>query len=167
MGKGEMPAPHGSYLTLGRARWLSWLNFRQSRAFSIREEVVKKCHLLLYFLNLLCMLVEDMFANKFRALGGEESVKTEQAMWVPSFPDPNWKAISLPLAGPMSISFQGLWGPSCDPLLPTFYPTNSLTSQTLNFLPLRGHSHLSLPSSWVFEVTNFSTSCSGSLRPIF
>lgn len=42
-----------------------------------------------------------------------------------------------------------------------------LTSQTLNFLPLRGQSHLSLPSSWVLEVTNFSTSCSGSLRPIF
>lgn len=52
------------------------------------------------------------------------------------------------------------------PLLPPISHT-TLTSQTLNFLPLRGQSHLSLPSSWVLEVTNFSTSCSGSLRPIF
>lgn len=38
---------------------------------------------------------------------------------------------------------------------------------TLNFFPLSGHSHLSLPSSWVLAVTNFSTSSSGSFRPIF
>ena len=32
--------------------------------------------------------------------------------------------------------------------------------QTLNFFPLRGHSHLSFPSSWVFACINFSTSVS-------
>ena len=42
-----------------------------------------------------------------------------------------------------------------------------MNSLTLNFFPLRGHSHLSLPSSWVLANTNFSTSCSGSFRPIF
>lgn len=31
-------------------------------------------------------------------------------------------------------------------------------SGPLNFLPLSGHSHLSLASSWVFAITNFSTS---------
>lgn len=66
-----MADPHGSYLTLGRARWLSRLDLRQSRALGIGEKVVKKCNLLLYFLNLLCMLVEDMFAYKLRALGKE------------------------------------------------------------------------------------------------
>lgn len=58
------------------------------------------------------------------------------------------------------------WLPSSTPP-PTVLTHSFLISQTLNFLPLRGHSHLSLPSSWVLEVTNFSTSCSGSLRPIF
>lgn len=66
-----MAHPHGSYLTLGRARWLSWLDLRQSWALGISEKVVKKCHLLLHFLNFLCMFVEDMFAYKLRALGGE------------------------------------------------------------------------------------------------
>lgn len=62
---------HGSYLTLGRARWLGWLDLRQSWALGISEEVVKKRHLLFHFLNFLCMLVEDMFAHKLRTLGGE------------------------------------------------------------------------------------------------
>lgn len=55
----------GEYL--GRARWLGWLDLRQSWALGISEKVVKKCHFLLHFLNLLCMLVEDMFAYKLRA----------------------------------------------------------------------------------------------------
>jgi positive regulator of sigma E activity len=50
---------------------LSWLDLRQSWALGISEKIVKKCHLLLYFLNLLCMFVEDMFAHKLRTLGGE------------------------------------------------------------------------------------------------
>lgn len=66
--------PHGSYLTLGRARRLSRLDLRQSRALGIRKEVVEKCHLLLHFLNLLCMLVEDVFAHKLGALGEERMV---------------------------------------------------------------------------------------------
>lgn len=66
-----MADPHGSYLTLGRARWLSWLDLRQSWALGISEKVVKKCYLFLHFLNLLCMFVEDVFAYKLRALGKE------------------------------------------------------------------------------------------------
>lgn len=68
-GTGDVADPHGSYLTLGRARWLSWLDLGQSWALGIRKKVVKKRHLLLHFLNFLCMLVEDMFAHKLRALG--------------------------------------------------------------------------------------------------
>lgn len=56
----------GEYL--GRARWLGWLDLRQSWALGISEEVVKKRHLLFHFLNFLCMLVEDMFAHKLRTL---------------------------------------------------------------------------------------------------
>lgn len=71
-----MAHPHGSYLTLGRARGLSWLDLRQSWALGISEKVVKKCHLLLHFLNFLCMFVEDMFAYKLRALGRERRGQT-------------------------------------------------------------------------------------------
>lgn len=74
-----MADPHGSYLTLGRARWLSWFDLRQSWALGISEKVVKKCHLLFHFLNFLCMLIEDMFADKLRALGKEERVRTQRA----------------------------------------------------------------------------------------
>lgn len=63
---------HRSYLTLGRARWLSWLDLRQSWALGICEEVVEECHLLLHLLDLLSVLIEDMFAHKLRTLGGYE-----------------------------------------------------------------------------------------------
>lgn len=67
--------PHGSYLTLGRTRWLSWLDLRQSWALSISEKVVKKCYLLLHFLNFLRMLIEDMFAYKLGSLDAGERVR--------------------------------------------------------------------------------------------
>lgn len=70
-GTGNGADPHGSYLTLGRARWLSRLDLGQSRALGISEKVVKKGHFLLYFLNLFCMLIEDMFTYKLGALGEE------------------------------------------------------------------------------------------------
>lgn len=79
-GRVNVADPHGSYLTLGRARWLSWLDLRQSWALSISEKVVKKCYLLLHFLNFLRMLIEDMFAYKLRSLDAEERVRTEQAI---------------------------------------------------------------------------------------
>lgn len=88
-----MVDPHGSYLTLGRARWLSWLDLRQSRTLSISEKVVKKCHFLLYFLNFLCMLVEDMFAYKLRALDAKRR-GSELSKQFPSSPHP--KIITLP-----------------------------------------------------------------------
>lgn len=93
-----MADPHGSYLTLGRARWLSWLDLGQSRALGISEKVVKKCHLLLHFLNLLCMLVEDMFAYKLRALGKERESQ-KRAMWkdnqppCPPIPEPGLRRL--------------------------------------------------------------------------
>lgn len=52
-GRVNVADPHGSYLTLGRARRLSWLDLRQRWALSISEKVVKKCYLLLHFLNFL------------------------------------------------------------------------------------------------------------------
>lgn len=60
----------GEYL--GGARWLSWLDLRQSWALGICEEVVEERHLLLHLLYLLCMLIEDMLAYKLRTLGGYE-----------------------------------------------------------------------------------------------
>lgn len=92
--------PHGSYLTLGRAWWLSWLDLRQSRALGISEKVVKKGYLLLHFLNLFCMLIEDMFTYKLGALGEEKRGlgQTEQC-GLPCCPDPIFKD-SPPLSNP-------------------------------------------------------------------
>lgn len=77
---------HRSYLTLGRARWLSWLDLRQSWALGICEEVVEECHLLLHLLNLLSMLIEDMLAHKLRALGGGDEDGQHAAVSSPPNP---------------------------------------------------------------------------------
>lgn len=91
-----MADPHGSYLTLGRARWLSWLDLGQSWALGISKKVVKKCHLLLHFLNLLCMLVEDMFAYKLRALGKERESEESNVEGQSTSPPTNSRASSSP-----------------------------------------------------------------------
>lgn len=98
-----MADSHGSYLTLGRARWLSWLDLRQSWALGISEKVVKKGHLLLHFLNFLCMLVKDMFPYKLRALGEKRRGSEQSSNGASVTPDPIWKGNQPPLS-PIPLS---------------------------------------------------------------